>query len=307
MEHAIRVGDLSKSFAGRPAVDRIDFEVESGEVFGFLGPNGAGKTTTQRMLTGILKPDGGSIEILGHNMLKRPAEAKMMMGVVPEMSNTYLDLSAWDNMMIMGRLYQLGKRQRKQRALELLDLFGLADKKDRKTKTYSKGMRQRLTLAAALMNEPRLLLLDEPTSGLDVQSARLIKNLVASLNQNGATIFLTTHNIEEANQMCHRVAIINRGRIVALDRPAALRSAIDSVQSVEVVFDRPVEDLKPLLNTGLIREVRQEGEKFRFFSDKPGQAACRIAEYAGRQNLEVLSLNTRGPSLEDAFVHLTDV
>ena len=174
MQNAIEVSSLSKHYGEIRAVDGISFEVKKGELFGFLGPNGAGKTTTQRML----------------------------MGVVPEMSNAYIDLSAWDNLMLMGELYGVSKKKRKQKAMELLEIFGLEDRKDQKTKGFSKGMKQRLILVMALIHEPELLFLDEPTSGLDMQSARLIRNLVRELNQNGATVFLTTHNIEEANQMC---------------------------------------------------------------------------------------------------------
>ncbi|MBW2060586.1 MAG: ATP-binding cassette domain-containing protein [Deltaproteobacteria bacterium] len=306
MEAAIKVSSLSKSFGNFVAVNSISFEVKEGEIFGFLGPNGAGKTTTQRMLTGILRPSGGTIEIMGYNLSKHPTAAKMIMGVVPEMSNTYIDLSAWENLMLMGRLYQVKKRKRKQKARELLDLFGLLDKKDLKTKVFSKGMKQRLTLAAALMNEPQLLFLDEPTAGLDVQSTRLIRNLIMELNQNGATVFLTTHNIEEANLMCERVAIINNGEIVAIDRPSNLRNAIDSAQSVEIAFNNVIDDLKPLKALGDISEVRKEGDKIRLYTNRPGDVACQLAKYAEMNQLKVLALNTRGPSLEDVFVYLTD-
>jgi len=205
---AIRVSSLSKYFSEIRAVDGISFEVKKGELFGFLGPNGAGKTTTQRMLTGVLKPDSGTIHIMEFNLFKNPFDAKMLMGIVPEMSNTYIDLSAWDNLMLMGELYGVPKRKRKQKAMELLELFGLGDRKDQKTKGFSKGMKQRLILAMALIHEPKLLFLDEPTSGLDVQSARLIRNLVRELNQNGVTVFLTTHNIEEANQICSLRSVV---------------------------------------------------------------------------------------------------
>jgi len=306
MESAIRVSSLSKYFGEIRAVDGISFEVKEGKLFGFLGPNGAGKTTTQRMLTGILKPDSGTIHIMGFDLLRNPFDAKILMGIVPEMSNPYIDLSAWDNLMLMGELYGVSKKRRKQRAMELLEMFGLGDRKDQKTKGFSKGMKQRLILAMALIHEPKLLFLDEPTSGLDVQSARLIRNHLRELNQNGATVFLTTHNIEEANQMCDRVAIINSGKIIAIDRPENLRNAIQSSQSVEVAFDKPITDLESLQAIEGVSEVRKEGDKLRLYTNNPGDVACQLGEYANAHELRVLALNTLGPSLEDVFVHLTD-
>ena len=305
MEDAIRVSALEKYFGDFPAVDNIGFAVKRGEIFGFLGPNGAGKTTTQRMLTGIIKATGGTIDIMGHDLVKDPFEAKMLMGVVPEMANPYIDLSAWDNLMLMGQLYGLDKKKRKVRAKELLGLFGLMDKKDLKTKGFSKGMKQKLILAMALIHEPLLIFLDEPTSGLDVQSARLIRDLVTEFNKNGATVFLTTHNIEEADLMCDRVAIINHGKIVAIDRPAALQAFISSSQSVEVAFDRPISDLETLKGLGGVNEARKEGDKYRLYTDQPGEVASLLVEFARAENLKVLSLNTHGPRLEDAFVRLT--
>ena len=189
--------------------------------------------------------------------------------------------------------------------MELLELFGLGDRKDQKTKGFSKGMKQRLILAMALIHEPELLFLDEPTSGLDVQSARLIRNLVSELNQNGVTVFLTTHNIEEANQMCDRVAIINSGKIVAIDRPENLRNAIQSSQSVEIAFDKPIGDLESLQAIEGVNEVTKEGDKLRLYTNNPGDVACQLVEYANTHELQVLALNTLAPSLEDVFVHLT--
>lgn len=305
MQNAISVSALIKRFGEIHAVDGISFEVRRGELFGFLGPNGAGKTTTQRMLTGVLKPDSGVIHIMGFDLLRNPFDAKMLAGVVPEMSNVYIGLSAWDNLMLMGELYAVPKRRRQQKAVELLELFGLLDRKDQKTKGFSKGMKQRLILAMAMIHEPELLFLDEPTSGLDVQSARLIRDLIRELNQKGVTVFLTTHNIEEANQMCDRVAIINSGEIAAIDRPENLRNTIQSSQSVEVAFDKQISDWVSLQAMENVNEVRREGDKLKLYTSKPGHVACQIAEYANAQGLQVLALNTLGPSLEDVFVHLT--
>lgn len=303
---AISVSSLSKNFGAIRAVDGISFEVKRGELFGFLGPNGAGKTTTQRMLTGILKPNGGTIHIMGFDLLKNPFPAKILMGIVPEMSNAYIDLSAWENLMLMGQLYGVPKKKREKKGLELLSLLGLQKRKNEKTRGFSKGMKQRLILAMALLHEPKLLFLDEPTVGLDVQSARLIRNLIRELNENGVTVFLTTHNIEEANEMCTCVAIINKGRIVVIDKPLNLRNCIQSSQSVEVTFDKTIDDLGLLLEIDDVNEVIKKGDKLKLYTGKPGEVACRVVEYAKVNRLRVLTLNTLGPSLEDVFVHLTD-
>lgn len=202
-------------------MDHISFEVRQGEIFGFLGPNGAGKSTTQRMLTTVLEPTRGQIVAFNHDLSREPYPVKRMMGLVPEESNVYTELTAWDNLMFTGRLYRMSRQERESRAKELLDLFDLWDKRKIKAENFSKGMRRRLSIAMAVIHKPALLFLDEPTPGLDAQSTRNIHRLIRQLNAEGRTIFLTTHQIEEANQLCDRVAIINRGRIAPLIHPSS--------------------------------------------------------------------------------------
>jgi len=182
--NAIEVEDLTKRFGNFTAVDHIDFNVEARELFGFLGPNGAGKTTTVRMITGVIKPDDGWVSIMGYDVDRETIKAKQMAGVLPETSNAYIDLSAWQNLMLMGKLYGLTKVERQSRAEDLLKRFGLYEKREVTVKGFSKGMKQRLQICMALISEPQVLILDEPTSGLDVQSSRLISraaNLRCSL------------------------------------------------------------------------------------------------------------------------------
>jgi len=198
-ESAVEVSNLTKYYDDLLAVDHVNFEVKRGEIFGFLGPNGAGKTTTIRMLTSLTKPSGGTAKIFGYDILNETLAAKRFMGIVPEISNVYDDLSAWDNLMFTGELYQVTKTEREKRAKDLLEMFGLHDRRNEKAKVFSKGMKRRLTIAMGLINNPQLLFLDEPTSGLDVQSVLIIRDIVRELNQKGVTIFLTTHNIEEAS------------------------------------------------------------------------------------------------------------
>jgi len=303
--NAIEVEDLTKRFGNFTAVDHIDFKVEAGELFGFLGPNGAGKTTTVRMITGVIKPDAGKASIMGYDVEREALAAKQMAGVLPETSNAYIDLSAWQNLMLMAKLYGLAKKERQSRAEDLLRKFGLYEKKDLAVKGFSKGMRQRLQICMALISEPKVLILDEPTSGLDVQSSRLIRSIITDLNAQGVTFFLTTHNMEEANQLCNRIAIINQGKIVAIDRPELLKKRIESLHSVEVSFNRDVaqSDLSGLQG---VDSVERMGDKFRLYARNPSEVIYNLVDYARSERAEIVSLATISPTLEDVFVKYTE-
>lgn len=219
--NAIQVQNLSRDYNGLRAVDNISFSVEAGEIFGFLGPNGAGKTTTIRMLTGQLRPTSGSARVAGCDVVEERQQLKPKIGVVFEYQNIYERLSARDNLTFAARLYGV-KRDRVDR---ILTQVGLADRARDKVKNYSNGMKQRLLVARALLHEPEILFLDEPTRGLDPNVARDIRAFVANLARQGVTVFLTTHYMEEADQLSDRVAILDRGRIVALDNPEQLKAA----------------------------------------------------------------------------------
>ncbi|HID93114.1 MAG TPA: ATP-binding cassette domain-containing protein [bacterium (Candidatus Stahlbacteria)] len=305
-EVAIRVEELTKYYGNILAVDRISFYVERGEIFGFLGPNGAGKTTTVRILTGILKPDEGAAFLLGTNIARDPVRAKQFISVVPEVSNVYGDLSAWQNLMLMGKLYGVSKNQRKEKAASLLEKLGLYERKDEKTRRFSKGMKQKLLVAMALINQPQVLFLDEPTSGLDVQSARFIRETIMELKRNGTTIFLTTHNIEEANLVCDRVAIINEGKVAAIDSPEKLKGTIQRTQSIEVAFDKMLTDLSWFEKIPKVNRIQRLGDKLRLYTEAPNDVICHLVEYGKANRLNFISLNTLGPSLEDVFVKLTE-
>lgn len=223
MSAAIEVNGLTKSFENITAVDNIRFSVNSGEVFGFLGPNGAGKTTTIRMLTGLSKPSNGKASILNYDVQTEISKIKKRVGVVPEASNLYDELSGFDNLVFMSQLFGVARSERIKRAEELLKTFGLYERKDGLFKKYSRGMKRALTIAAALVHKPDVLFLDEPTVGLDVVAARSLRNLIKNLHKQGITIFLTTHYLEEADSLCDRVAIIVKGKIVRIDTPKALK------------------------------------------------------------------------------------
>jgi ABC-2 type transport system ATP-binding protein len=306
MTPAIEVEKLTKRYGDLVAVDHINFQVHEGEVFGFLGPNGAGKTTTQRMLTTLLEPTHGRIAIFGHDLARDAYPAKRQMGLVPEESNIYTELSAWDNLLFTARLYRVPRVDRDRCAKELLDAFGLWEKRDVKAETFSKGMRRRLSIAMALIHRPSLLFLDEPTPGLDAQSARAIRDLVRQKNADGTTIFLTTHQIEEANLLCDRVAIINHGRIAAIDTPERLKAAFRRVQSVEVALEPDGAAHGDALAAlpGVTTAVKM-GDKRRLYTEDPSALLPLVMGYAQDRGLRVVSLNTHGPSLEDVFLEIT--
>jgi ABC-2 type transport system ATP-binding protein len=304
--HAIEVSHLTKQFGTITALEDVNFTVGMGETFGFLGPNGAGKTTTIRILTGITRPTNGKASIFGFDVQRETIPARQSIGIVSETSNVYDDLTAWQNTIFSAELYHVGRAEREEKAQELLRIFGLYERRDDKVHGFSRGMKRRLTLAMGLVSSPRLLFLDEPTSGLDVQSTIIIRDVITDLVRQGVTVFLTTHNIEEANLMCDRVAIINHGRIAAIDAPERLKKTIQSVQSIEVSFDRNfpghLEDLRQLPS---VNTARKEGDKFKLFTEDPSGVIEAVMSYAARKNVKVISIATLGPSLEDVFIKLT--
>jgi ABC-2 type transport system ATP-binding protein len=304
MAYVITVRELTKHYGDLTAVDHISFDVKRGEVFGFLGPNGAGKTTTIRILTGLIKPDGGKAVVAGYDVLKNPIEVKQRIGVVPEVSNAYVDLTAWENLVLIGKLYGVHPQKLKENATNLLKEFGLYEVKDKLVRGFSKGMKQRLLLCMALVNDPEVLFLDEPTSGLDVESARLLREKIIRYNKDGKTVFLSTHNMEEANQICHRIAIINRGRIAAVDTPENLRAQSMDLQYIEVAFSKTVEPQEFSENLSIIKAV-SAGNKVRLYTAELSTVIEFIVEYAKKNNLRILTLNCMMPSLEDVYLKLT--
>jgi ABC-2 type transport system ATP-binding protein len=309
--YAIQVSGLTKTYAARTttpvlAVDHISFDVRVGETFGFLGPNGAGKTTTIGMLTTLLEPTDGIITMMGYDVRRHPYAVKEQLGIVPEVSNCYDELSAWDNLIFTARLYGVPRGAREARAAELLKAFGLYEKRHLPTLGFSKGMKRRVTIAMALIHHPRILLLDEPTSGLDVQSVLLIRQMMRQLHDDGTTIFLTTHNIAEANQACQRVAIIQRGKSAAIDSPERLKQAFQSVQAIEVGFNEPDRvSCEELARLPGVTTARAQGDKVRLYTETPGALIPHLVEWTQARHLTLASVNPLGPSLEDVFVKIT--
>ncbi|MBU7031540.1 MAG: ATP-binding cassette domain-containing protein [Theionarchaea archaeon] len=298
----ISVSNLTKKFNSFTAVDGIEFQIEKGSLFGLLGPNGAGKTTTIRMLTGILKPTAGTASIGGHDIQKNPLEAKQLMGIVPEMTNAYVDLSPFQNLSLIGELYGIPRDERKKRAQYLLSLFNLKERTHHKVRTLSKGLQQRVVVAMALMNKADILFLDEPTSGLDVESTRLIREIIVKARDEGTTILLTTHNIPEADQLCDTIAIMNKGRIVAIERPENLKRIVKSSMSVEVAFSDSAVKMPHLDH---VNHVEQRGDRYKLYTDKPENVIPQLVAYAEQAHIKIISLHTLGADLEDVFLRLT--
>ncbi len=305
---AIQVQGLAKRFDRVQAVSAVDFEVRPGELFGFLGPNGAGKTTTINMLTGLARPDVGTIHISGIDCTKSPRAAQHLIGVVPDESNLYPELTGFGNLCFCAALYGINKAERKSRARELLDTFDLAGAADRKFGGYSKGMKRKLAIAAGIIHRPDILFLDEPTTGIDVASARQLRQLVQVLNKNGTTIFLTTHYIEEAERLCNRIAFIVSGRTIRTD-------TVDNLI-------QPVRDTHVLQVTCIGRTGDLAGDLGRTFPDLafsfPEQGMIRVTSgspvrvgplvrFLEDRAVEVTEARKIRPSLEEVFIDITGV
>jgi ABC-2 type transport system ATP-binding protein len=301
----LEVKKLSKQWKQTKAVDNISFEVNEGEVFGFLGPNGAGKTTTIKMLVGLTKPTSGSAIVAGYDIVKEPREVKKRIGVVPENSNLYDELTVQENLRFVSKLYHIRAQRRESRINELLDTFQLKEYTKRPFGKLSKGLKRRTVLAAALLHEPQIIFMDEPTSGLDVLSARNLREVISGLAESGVTIFLTTHYIEEAGQLCDRIALLVKGKIIEIDSPEALRNRVQDTPLLQIRVDEgpqiSLEDLKGLQAEKI---SVNRGEILIHTTDVQG-TLYEIMKMAADKKVTILDVQTVKPGLEDAFIQLT--
>jgi ABC-2 type transport system ATP-binding protein len=304
----ISVKGLTKQYGEVLAVNDISFTVDLGEMFGFLGPNGAGKTTTINMLTGLARSDAGTINVGGIDCTRNPKAAQHLVGVVPDESNLYPELTGFDNLCFCAALYGMRKKERQDRARELLDTFGLADAGNRKFGGYSKGMKRKLTFAAGIIHRPGILFLDEPTTGIDVASARQVRQIIAGLHRRGTTVFLTTHYIEEAERLCERIAFIVDGKIVRTDRTADLLQPVKG-QNILLLS---ISDS----GTDLSQEMKQAFPNYRVQSTAPGKLRVESTEqvivgplvhFLEQRGVQVTEARRQVPSLEDVFVQVTGI
>jgi ABC-2 type transport system ATP-binding protein len=308
MGAAIEVRGLVKRFGDVVAVAGIDFEVRRGELFGFLGPNGAGKTTTINLLTGLARPDAGSVRIAGIDCSRDGKAAQHLMGIVPDESNLYPELTGLENLCFCGALYGLPRREREARARELLETFGLADAAGRKFAAYSRGMKRRLTIAAGIIHRPPILFLDEPTTGIDVASARQIRGLISNLTAGGTTVFLTTHYIEEAERLCGRIAFIVSGRIVRIDTVEDLMRQTDGRHVVQFAISKGAAGLCESIVTEFpdLQCHAVSDAAVRVESREPVRIGP-LVRFLEDRGAEVAEARKVRPSLEDVFVEVTGI
>ncbi|WP_320668601.1 ABC transporter ATP-binding protein [Patulibacter defluvii] len=310
---AIVVEGLRKRYPNAPveAVAGIDFHVARGEIFGLLGPNGAGKTTTIGVITTRVTPTGGRVLVDGIDVTRDGVAVNLRLAVVPQRSNLDRALSALENLTFHASYFGFGRRERRERALELLARVGLEGRADDRVDQYSGGMAQRLMIARALMHRPQILILDEPTTGLDPQSRLFLWDTMRSLREQGTTLILTTHDMAEADQLCDRIAIVDHGKVIALDTPRGLRRLLPAEEGVELVVEGadaaaidPAAVIEGADGVGRIDVVASDGGRItlRAFGDADGLALGGALRDAG---LTVVELRRLEGSLEDVFVHLT--
>jgi lipooligosaccharide transport system ATP-binding protein len=292
---------LEKRFGDFMAVNQVDFEVRQGEAFGFLGPNGAGKSSTMRMIGATSGRSGGELLVMGQDPDRDGPGIRARLGVVPQEDNLDLELSVADNLYVYGRYFGIGRKELKQRIVELLEFARLTERANDKVDNLSGGMKRRLTIARALVNEPTLMLLDEPTTGLDPQARHLLWDRLFSLKHEGVTLVLTTHYMEEAEQLCDRLVIMDKGHIVAEGSPRELIEAHVSKEVVELRFRGGEAPRMAARVDGLAPRVEVLADRLLLYTDDGDGTAEEVA----RSGLSPVSMLVRRASLEDVFMRLT--
>jgi len=307
MDYAIEVFDLTKVYRSEGkeirAVDRLSLKVERGSIFGLLGPNGAGKTTLIMMLTGLTLPTSGSGKVLGHDVVKESLQIRRKVGLLPEGFGFYDHLTAEENLNYVAALNDIPKGERKKRVEDVLALVGLLDVKDRKFGGFSRGMRQKLGIAQALLKNPELLILDEPTAGVDPEGARAIREIVLNLNREGKTIMLSTHLLFEVGPMCDSIAIMNSGRLVLYGRVKELLQRLMEEEGYRIRIEGAGElgDFAAALSSlPGVKSVKLEGKSVQVVAEKDVRA--EIGKLSSKYNIEIVTLELQEPSLEDLFI-----
>ena len=302
MTTAIRAHGLSRRFGGVLAVDGLDLEVPSGSIFGFLGPNGAGKTTTIKMLTGLLRPTSGTARVAGYDVDREAAKVKLSIGYMSQLFSLYADLTVEENIQLFGGLYGVAGNRLAERRAWILEMAGLAEHRRRTTAELSLGWKQRLALGCAVLHEPPILFLDEPTSGVDPISRRSFWDLIYELAEGGTTVFVSTHYMEEA-EYCHRLALMNRGRLIALDRPAELKRALDQ-PLLRLETDDPAKAVEAIRDLPFVTEAAMFGRAVHALVTDEEAATTGIPHALAAAGRSCDALGSVPPSLEDVFVAL---
>ena len=304
-DHAVEVRDLTRRFGDFVAVDRVSLNVETGQVFGFLGPNGAGKSTTIRMLCGLLLPSSGAGRVAGFEIMTESETIKRHIGYMSQKFSLYDDLSVEENIDFFAGIYNVPRARRSERKDWVLDMAGLADKRNSLTRSLAGGWKQRLALGCAVLHEPPILFLDEPTSGVDPLSRRQFWDLIAQMAQRGTTVFVTTHYMEEA-EYCDELALISRGRMIARGKPAELKNAIPE-DILEIRVERPSEALEQLEDSGLVKEVALFGDTLHAVVEDAEAASAAVGDFLAGRGLAATAVTRVRPSMEDVFVSLVEL
>lgn len=304
-DYAVEVHELTRKFGDFVAVDRVSLSVETGQVFGFLGPNGAGKSTTIRMLCGLLLPSSGSGRVAGFDIMSESETIKRHIGYMSQKFSLYDDLSVEENIDFFSGIYNVPRARRTERKDWVLDMAGLADKRDSLTRSLAGGWKQRLALGCAVLHEPPILFLDEPTSGVDPLSRRQFWDLIAQMSHRGTTVFVTTHYMEEA-EYCDELALISRGRMIAKGTPAELKTIIPE-DILEIRVERPFEALEQLEDSGLVKEVALFGDTLHAVVDDADAATAAVGDFLAGRGLATSGISQVRPSMEDVFVSLVEL
>tara|TARA_Y100000590_G_scaffold201696_1_gene229194 strand:+ start:9868 stop:10857 length:990 start_codon:yes stop_codon:yes gene_type:complete len=302
----VDVKNLSKVFDKEiVAVDNVSFQVKKGEIFGFLGPNGAGKTTTIKILTTLLQPTKGQVNIATCDVKKDPDGVRSSIGIVPQALTLDDDLKGMTNLLLSAKLYHVPDKIAKERANELLELVGLKDAAERDVSTYSGGMRKRLELIIGLIHNPKVLFLDEPTLGLDIQTRSVIWDYLRKLNkENGLTIFITTHYLEEADLLCDRIAIIDQGKVLVEDTPSNLKQKLGG-DIIEILVDNHEKAKELISNLDSVEKIDIIEEKLRIKAEKGEEILPSLLEICKVNNIKVKMVSLSRPSLDEVFLEYT--
>ena len=305
-EPILVANDLNKSFGEIQAVKNVSLQIARGEVFGLLGPNGAGKTTTISMLTGLLEPTSGSIIVDGMDVERHTAEVKAKLGLVPQELALYPTLSARQNLLFFGRIYGLKGKDLHQRVDEVLEMIGLTERANDAIEDYSGGMKRRVNIGAGLLHKPDVLFLDEPTVGVDPQSRNAIFESVEALNRAGMSVIYTTHYMEEAQRLCHRVAIVDTGELIALDTPTALiRSLGGGIIVIGLAEGYPEEIVDQVAQLPTVKAASRTDGELKVETHRLQEALMGILDITNQQDIGITSLELLEPNLESVFLHLT--
>ena len=305
---AIAVQHIVKMYGDFTAVDDVSFDVKEGEIFGLLGPNGAGKSTLIRMMTTLIPITSGKASIAGHDVAKEPNAVRRLIGVIPQALTSDLDLTVEENLEIYAKLYDVPAKERKKSIDELLELVDLTKWRDAQTKTLSGGMRRRLEIARGLVHHPRIFFLDEPTTGLDPVSRVAVWEMLGNIKgHRQLTILITTHYMDEADRLCDRIAIVDHGKLVALDTPMALKASVPGSNVIEAQFDNPPDDWEQQLHTlDDVTSVQHEGGgMYRVLTGNGSRTTTELVEMAGTKGVSVRTLTVQNTTLDDVFVHYT--